>query len=112
MITGREQEFRCYRSAGFLANAMLSNQEIASVIKNSQLNGDTNWIQYFGESSEEIIKSFDILIKILYLSPMEVINKELMMKKNEESRLAREFLEDFIMAHCKGDFNFPERKPR
>ena len=75
MITGREQKFRGYSSAGYLANAMLSNQELEAVVKNSQLSGDTTWIQYFGDSSEQIIKSFDILINMMYLSQKEVINK-------------------------------------
>lgn len=112
MITGREQKFRGYSSAGYLANAMLSNQELAAVIKNSQLSGDTTWIQYFGDSSEQIIKSFDILINMMYLSQKEVINKELRMKKIEDARLAREFLESFITMHCNWQFNFSERKPR
>lgn len=110
MITKRQQPFRSYSSAGFLANTMLSNQELATVIKSSQLKGDTNWIQYFGKSSEEVIKSFDILINMMYLSPKEVINKSLREKKKDEAKLACEFLEDFILEHCNIDFYFPERK--
>lgn len=100
MITGRQQDIRGYVRAGSLAKLLLEHKDIATVIKNSQFNGDDNWIQYLGEDSKKIIESFDVLVNMMYVSFRELNDKELMARKYAEADMAQDFLEDFIANYC------------
>ena len=61
-FTGREYK-PTYSSAFDCIKALLKNKKMAEVIRNSQKNGDDNWIRYLGEDdSKVLIDNFDFLV--------------------------------------------------
>ena len=100
MITGKEQEITGYRRAGYLAEMLLEHKDIAAVIKKSQLNGDSSWIEYLGSESKKIIESFDSLVNMMYVSPSDLMDEEKMDRLYNEADQAHYYLEDFIDNYC------------
>lgn len=97
MITGKKQNVKGYKTAGYLANKLLEYKDFAKVIKKSQLNGDNNWMQYFGdEQSKMLIDNFDILINLMYVSWKDINKKEKRDLLKQQRIISRDAILSFI----------------
>lgn len=101
MITKRKQETKGYKMAGYLALKLLEHEDIAKEIKNSQFNGDSNWMQYLGKKqSKMLIDNFDILVKAMYVSDKDINTKEIREEWQHKRISARDTIKDFIDNYC------------
>ena len=76
-------------------------EDIAKEIKNSQFNGDSNWMQYLGKKqSKMLIDNFDILVKAMYVSDKDINTKEIREEWQHKRISARDTIKDFIDNYC------------
>ena len=100
LLTGKHQKMRGYKVAGKCANELLKINDIASVIRESQFNGNDYWEEYVGKNnSKKLIESFDILVNAMYVSYSEINTKEKKEKIRQKMRLAYKDIDCFIKKH-------------
>ena len=98
MITGRKQKPRGYKQAGDAAELLLRHEDIAKVIKKSQLNGDDNWVEYLGaDHAKMLIDNFDVLVNALYVPYSEIAVLEKFMELHQKKNDASDEILDFII---------------
>ena len=101
LMTGRKQEINGYKVAGSTAVMLMEDNEIAKIIRSSQLDGNDNWIQCFGgQGSKILIDNFDILVTSLYVSWSEINTKEKREAFNQKMNLAQDKIEAFIQNYA------------